>query len=236
MKEVINRMIQESKKMLDQQKIINNVQTFVKQKLADDFSGHDMAHIERVVKLAKQILKHEPTANHFIVILSAYLHDVIDEKVVTDVNHAISELNDFLIQQTISQSEIKHIFDIIENMSYRKNLTQKKELSLEGQIVQDADRLDAIGAIGIARTFYYGGNKHNIMYDSTILPRTSLNEENYKQPNTVINHFYEKLFLLKDRMNTQVAKKIALKRHAILVEFVKQFEKEWGGNDEEIIL
>ena len=233
---VLISLLNQELKMLDQQKIINNVQTFVKQKLADDFSGHDMAHIERVVKLAQQILKHEPTANHFIVILSAYLHDVIDEKVVSDVNHAINELHDFLIQQTISQNEIEQIFDIIENMSYRKNLTQKKALSLEGQIVQDADRLDAIGAIGIARTFYYGGNKHNIMYDPTILPRTLLNEENYKQPNTVINHFYEKLFLLKDRMNTQVAKKIALKRHAILVEFVKQFEKEWGSDEEEVIL
>jgi len=123
------------------------------------------------------------------------------------------------------------IFDIIENMSYRKNLTGKKTLSLEGQIVQDADRLDAIGAIGIGRTFYYGGNKHNIMHDPTILPRTVINEENYKLPNTVINHFYEKLFLLKDMMNTEKAKKLAISRHNLLVEFVKQFENEWQGKD-----
>ncbi|WP_176700618.1 HD domain-containing protein [Gilliamella apicola] len=211
--------------------VIQAIQAFVKQKLANDFSGHDMAHIERVVRLAEQILKYEPKANGFIVIVSAYLHDVIDEKVVADVNQAIIELRDYLILQALTDSEIKMIFDIIENMSYRKNLNQKKTLSLEGQIVQDADRLDALGAIGIARTFYYGGNKHHIMYDPDISPRTALNEDNYKQPNTVINHFYEKLFLLKNKMNTPIAKKLAEQRHHFLVEFVNQFEKEWLGKD-----
>lgn len=213
------------------QGVIQAIQAFVKQKLANDFSGHDMAHIERVVKLAKKILQHEPKANGFIVIVSAYLHDMIDEKVVADVSQAIMELRDYLTSLTLTDTEIKMIFAIIENMSYRKNLNQKKELSLEGQIVQDADRLDALGAIGIARTFYYGGNKHNIMYDLNISPRTSLDENNYKHPNTVINHFYEKLFLLKDMMNTPIAKKLAEPRHHFLVQFVKQFEKEWQGED-----
>ncbi|MWP61030.1 HD domain-containing protein [Gilliamella sp. Pas-s25] len=213
------------------QGVIQAIQAFVKQKLANDFSGHDMAHIERVVRLAEQILKHEPKANGFIVIVSAYLHDVIDEKVVADVNQAVMELRDYLILQALTDSEIKMIFDIIENMSYRKNLNQKKTLSLEGQIVQDADRLDALGAIGIARTFYYGGNKHHIMYDPDISPRAALNEDNYKQGNTVINHFYEKLFLLKDKMNTPIAKKLAEQRHHFLVQFVNQFEKEWLGKD-----
>ncbi|OCG37518.1 HD domain-containing protein [Gilliamella sp. Gris1-4] len=215
----------------EQQKLVLDVQSFVKQKLSNDFSGHDMAHIERVVKLAKKILQHEPKANGFIVIVSAYLHDVIDEKVVADVRQAIMELRDYLTSLKLTDTEIKMIFAIIENMSYRKNLNQKKELSLEGQIVQDADRLDALGAIGIARTFYYGGNKHNIMYDPNISPRTSLDENNYKHPNTVINHFYEKLFLLKDMMNTSIAKKLAEPRHHFLVQFVKQFEKEWQGED-----
>ncbi|MCO6545061.1 MAG: HD domain-containing protein [Gilliamella sp.] len=214
-----------------QQGIIQAIQSFVKQKLSNDFSGHDMTHIERVVKLAKKILQHEPKANGFIVIVSAYLHDVIDEKVVADVSQAIMELRDYLTSLKLTDTEIKMIFAIIENMSYRKNLNQKKELSLEGQIVQDADRLDALGAIGIARTFYYGGNKHNIMYDLNISPRTSLDENNYKHPNTVINHFYEKLFLLKDMMNTPIAKKLAEPRHHFLVQFVKQFEKEWQGED-----
>ncbi|OCG28500.1 phosphohydrolase [Gilliamella sp. Fer1-1] len=213
------------------QSVIQAIQAFVKQKLANDFSGHDMAHIERVVRLAEQILQHEPKANAFIVIVSAYLHDVIDEKVVADVNQAVIELRDYLILQALTDNEIKMIFDIIENMSYRKNLNQKKELSLEGQIVQDADRLDALGAIGIGRTFYYGGNKHNIMYDPNISPRMALDEDNYKRPNTVINHFYEKLLLLKDMMNTQTAKKLAEPRHQFLVQFVEQFEKEWTGKE-----
>lgn len=216
---------------LQQQTTLDNVKAFVKQKLSHDFSGHDMAHIERVVKLANKILNHQPQANAFIVLMSAYLHDVIDEKVIADVNNAINELQDYLRSLNLTTEEIRAIFDIIENMSYRKNLSQKTTLSLEGQIVQDADRLDAIGAIGIGRTFYYGGNKHNIMHDPNILPRTKLNEDNYKQPNTVINHFYEKLFLLKDMMNTQTAKQIAEQRHEILVKFVKQFEQEWLGND-----
>lgn len=214
-----------------QQLILNSIKLFVQQKLSHDFSGHDMAHIERVVKLAEKILNDQPQADAFIVLMSAYLHDVIDEKVVEDVDKAIIELRDYLQLLKITTNEINAIFAIIENMSYRKNLSQKTELSLEGQIVQDADRLDAIGAIGIGRTFYYGGNKHNIMHDPNILPRTKLNEDNYKQPNTVINHFYEKLFLLKDMMNTQTAKQIAEQRHEILVKFVKQFEQEWLGND-----
>lgn len=215
-----------------QQCIILNIQSFVRQKLADDFSGHDMAHIERVVKLAQRILQHEPNANYFIVVVSAYLHDVIDEKVVADVDQAVRELLTYLKSQKINDDEIKTIFDIIDNMSYRKNLTEKKVLSLEGQIVQDADRLDALGAIGIGRTFYYGGNKHNIMYDPNIPPRTLLDENSYKQPSTVINHFYEKLFLLKSMMNTDTAKKIALKRHKFLVDFVKIFEDEWYGEND----
>ncbi|KFA59776.1 hypothetical protein A9G48_10745 [Gilliamella sp. wkB18] len=210
-------------------KIVEEIKCYVKQKLAHDFSGHDMAHIERVVGLTQQILPYEPKANCFIVILSAYLHDVIDEKVVADVNQASAELRGYLNSLNVSSDDISMIFDIIDNMSYRKNLASKKILSLEGKIVQDADRLDAIGAIGVARTFYYGGNKHHVMCDLAISPRTVINEVNYKQSSTVINHFYEKLFLLKDMMNTQIAKKLAVPRHQFLVEFVKQFEEEWRG-------
>lgn len=214
-----------------QQTTLNNVKKYVKQKLSHDFSGHDMAHIERVVKLAQKILNHQPQANAFIVLMSAYLHDVIDEKVTENVDSAIIELKEYLRSLKLTSAEMSAIFDIIENMSYRKNLSQKATLSLEGQIVQDADRLDAIGAIGIGRTFYYGGNKHNIMYDPNVSPRIKLDENNYKQTNTVINHFYEKLFLLKDMMNTDTAKQMAEQRHEILVKFVNQFEQEWLGID-----
>lgn len=214
-----------------QQTTLNNVKKYVKQKLSHDFSGHDMAHIERVVKLAQKILNHQPQANAFIVLMSAYLHDVIDEKVTENVDSAIIELKEYLRSLKLTSAEMSAIFDIIENMSYRKNLSQKATLSLEGQIVQDADRLDAIGAIGIGRTFYYGGNKHNIMHDPNVPPRIKLDENNYKQTNTVINHFYEKLFLLKDMMNTDTAKQMAEQRHEILVKFVNQFEQEWLGID-----
>lgn len=214
-----------------QQTTLNNVKIYVKQKLSHDFSGHDMAHIERVVKLAQKILNHQPQANAFIVLMSAYLHDVIDEKVTENVDSAIIELKEYLRSLKLTSAEMSAIFDIIENMSYRKNLSQKNTLSLEGQIVQDADRLDAIGAIGIGRTFYYGGNKHNIMHDPNVPPRIKLDENNYKQTNTVINHFYEKLFLLKDMMNTDTAKQMAEQRHEILVKFVNQFEQEWLGID-----
>lgn len=224
-------MMKDSPLTKHQQRSMQAVKIFVEQKLAHDFSGHDMAHIERVVKLAQKILLNEPNANYFIVVLSAYLHDVIDEKVVSNVELAVDELRCFLTLQDLTEIEITAIFSIIENMSYRKNLSDKKPLSLEGKIVQDADRLDAIGAIGIGRTFYYGGNKHNIMHDPTILPRIPMTEESYKQPNTVINHFYEKLFLLKGMMNTQTAKNIAEQRHDFLVQFVNQFEKEWRGDD-----
>lgn len=214
-----------------QNQVIEKINFYVKSKLANDFSGHDMAHIERVVGLAQKIVPYEPKANAFIVIVSAYLHDIIDEKVVADVNQASVELRDYLNLLRVTRDDIENIFAIIENMSYRKNLTHQRTLSLDGQIVQDADRLDAIGAIGIGRTFYYGGNKHNIMYRPSIPARIAIDEENYKLPNTVINHFYEKLFLLKDMMNTEMAKKLAIPRHNFLVEFVKQFEKEWRGKD-----
>lgn len=217
--------------MLNQQQhhILEETQKFVAEKLAHDRSGHDYSHIQRVVNLAQKICTTEPKVNTFVVLMSAYLHDVIDEKVVTNPQQAKTELTAFLNQQHVHQDEQNHIMDIIENMSYRKNLDSKKILTKEGQIVQDADRLDALGAIGIGRTFYYGGNKKNIMHDPAIPPRTALTESNYRHPNTVINHFYEKLFLLKDMMNTQEGARIAAQRHQLLISFVEAFEQEWNG-------
>lgn len=214
--------------MLSQsQQIIINTYHYVKEKLAHDFSGHDIAHIERVVKLARHIQTTEPESDLFIVTMSAYLHDVIDDKVTDNSEQARQDLITFLKQQSVTESVQNAILDIIDNMSFRKNLSTKQSLSKEGQIVQDADRLDALGAIGIGRTFYYGGNKQNMMHDPKVLPRSDMTEDDYKRPNTVINHFYEKLFLLKDQMNTHAGKKLAAKRHQILVDFVKQFEDEW---------
>ncbi|WP_392551921.1 HD domain-containing protein [Orbus wheelerorum] len=214
-----------------QQQVITNTYHYAKQKLSHDFSGHDIAHINRVVKLAQHIQKTEPEADLFIVTITAYLHDVIDDKVIENVEKGRQELIAFMQQQQIEQSSQQAILDIIDNMSFRKNLTSKQPLSKEGEIVQDADRIDAIGAIGIGRTFYYGANKKHTMYDPTIAPRINMSLDDYKKPSTVINHFYEKLLLLKDQMNTEEGKKLALERHQFLLSFVKQFEAEWNSED-----
>ncbi|WP_392560547.1 HD domain-containing protein [Orbus mooreae] len=212
-----------------QQETINNTACYVQQKLANDYSGHDMAHIERVVHLAKKIQQSEPQSNEFIIIIAAYLHDVIDDKVIENVQAARQELIGFIEQQHVDKNDLQEIMTIIDNMSFSKNLTEKKSLSLEGKIVQDADRLDAIGAIGIGRTFLYGGKKKHIMHDPHAMPRNKMSVEDYRQPSTVINHFYEKLFLLKDQMNTSMGMQIAQERHRFLVEFVDRFEQEWLG-------
>ncbi|PXY96596.1 phosphohydrolase [Frischella perrara] len=212
-----------------QQQIITNIYDYVCIKLANDTTGHDIAHIERVVKLAKHIQSFEPQTNLFIVIISAYLHDVIDDKVIENYQSARNDLLAFMAQQPITQDEQLAIFSIIDNMSFSKNLTKQRTLSREGQIVQDADRLDAMGAIGIGRAFYYGGNKHNSMYDPNIKPRILKSKADYRQSNTIINHFYEKLLLLKDKINTPEGKRLAEQRHHFLIEFVKRFEIEWEG-------
>ncbi|WP_392562915.1 HD domain-containing protein [Orbus sturtevantii] len=213
-----------------QQQIIANTYEYAKQKLSHDYSGHDIAHITRVVKLAQHIQKTEPESNLFIVTIAAYLHDVIDDKVIENVEKGRQELIEFMLQQQVESSAQQAILDIIDNMSFRKNLSTKQPLSKEGEIVQDADRLDAIGAIGIGRTFYYGANKKNVMYDPAIAPRVNMSLEDYKTPTTVINHFYEKLLLLKDQMNTAEGKKLALQRHQFLLNFLQQFEDEWNGS------
>ncbi|WP_392565974.1 HD domain-containing protein [Utexia brackfieldae] len=217
----------------DEQTIkISRVRQYTQQKLAHDYSGHDFSHIERVVNLCHRILPTEPTANDFVVLMSAYLHDVIDDKVVENSLAAKNELLLFLQELSILPDEQIAILEIIEKMSYCKNLTQKQALSLEGMIVQDADRLDAIGAIGIGRTFYYGGNKKNQMHDLNQAARADLTEVDYRHSNTVINHFYEKLFLLQAQMNTEAAKQLAQERHQFMLDFVARFEKEWLGDDQ----
>lgn len=214
----------------EQQQAIEKTKHYVASKLIYDTSGHDLAHIRRVVNLAGQILVKESDVNVFIVIMAAYLHDIIDDKIVADVTQAKASLMLFLAVLNLSDIEKDHIFEVIDNMSYRKNLSHQMTLSKEGQIVQDADRLDALGAIGIGRAFYYGGHKKEMMYDATILPREHLTNENYRYSGTVINHFYEKLLRLTELMNTAEGKRIASKRHQIVLQFVQQFEQEWCGN------
>lgn len=201
---------------------------FVKQKLEGAEAGHDWFHIERVWKLSKKIAKNEK-ANTEIVELAALLHDIADPKFHDgDETLAIKISLEFLKSIDVEEIIINQVLYIIEYISF-KNRGQAPEISsIELQIVQDADRLDAIGAIGIARTFNFGGFKNNLMYHPDIQPQLNMSKEEYKKSNgTTINHFYEKLLLLKDLMNTETAKKIASERHDFMLKFLDEFYKEW---------
>lgn len=206
----------------------NRVQHFVKEKLSHDTTGHSIDHIERVVRLTEYIVTQEKDADVDVCYLAAYLHDVIDDKVVSDVTLAKQQVEVLLQSLSISESQIQEIMTIIDTMSFSKQLEATYHYSLNAQIVQDADRLDAIGAIGIARTFLYAGAKGSVLYDATIPPREKLSKERYRhEKSTALNHFYEKLLLLKDGMHTQTAKQLAKSRHDYLEKYVKQFLDEW---------
>lgn len=201
---------------------------FVKKNLEGAEAGHDWFHIERVWKLSKKIAKNEE-ANAEIVELAALLHDIADPKFHNGDETLATKISlEFLKSIDVEENTIHQVLYIIENISF-KNRSQAPEIpSIELQIVQDADRLDAIGAIGIARTFNFGGFKNNLMYHPDIQPQLNMSKEEYKKSNgTTINHFYEKLLLLKDLMNTETAKKIASERHDFMLKFLDEFYKEW---------
>ena len=209
------------------QKTIN----FVKNELKNAESGHDWFHIERVYHNTKLIAKHEKV-DLFTVELAALLHDIADSKFHGgDETIGPKKAKDFLDTLQIDQPIIEHIINIIANMSFSKSLgNDVKFNSLELQVVQDADRLDAIGAIGIARTFNYGGYKNRTIYNPKIKPNINQSKEAYKKSTApTINHFYEKLLLLKDKMNTNTGKIIAIKRHEFMELFLEQFYAEWNG-------
>lgn len=207
---------------------INKTIRFVKDILQHDASGHDWYHIERVHKLARIICEREG-GNQFIVEMAALLHDVADEKLNESEEAGLKRVQDWLIQLDIAEDAMHHILRIIANMSFKGGHGGKVE-TIEGKIVQDADRLDAIGAVGIARTFAYGGAKGRLMYDPFIPPRESMTKEQYQNANDPsVNHFYEKLFKLKDLMNTETAKQLAGERHAYMEQFIQQFMKEWNA-------
>ncbi|EPH95492.1 HD domain protein [Enterococcus faecalis 13-SD-W-01] len=196
--------------------------------LASDQTGHGADHIQRVAAIAEEILKTEPEADSFIALSAAYLHDTIDDKVTADPQAAADQLATFLTELDVPQEKIQAIFAIIDNMSYSKELSGKMELSLEGKIVQDADRIDALGAIGILRTSYFGGGHGHPIHDPNMPPKTFKDKEDYRKGTTVINHFYEKLFLLSETMNTEYGKKEAKRREAFMKEFLDEFYREWG--------
>lgn len=205
------------------------IAAFAKKIHENNNDGHGFDHVSRVVKLAKQILATEPLADPSLVVAAAYLHDTYDEKICCDVTKQKQNVADFLTSLDFSQEKQDKLFYIIDNMSYSANLLEKKELDINGQIVQDADRIDAMGAWGIVRTLEYGWSKGRTFYDPQIFPEKFENKHTYHQnQGTTLNHFYEKLFLLKDLLNTAHAKKIAAKRDKIMHDFVTAIEEEYN--------
>lgn len=203
---------------------------FVKQQLKDSEGGHDWFHIERVYKNALLISKSE-TCDKLVVQLGALLHDIADSKFHNgDETIGPRLAREFLEAENVPDEVITQVVAIIENISYKGGNFSKTYHSKELDIVQDADRLDAIGAIGIARTFNYGGFKNRPLYNPAIAPNLRMTKEEYKNSEApTLNHFYEKLLLLKDKMNTETAKQIAKDRHHFMEVFLSQFYAEWEG-------
>lgn len=210
--------------------LIQNTIQFVKDKLIDAEGGHDWFHIERVYKNSLLIAKSEQVDLN-IVALGALLHDIADSKFHNgDESIGPKIANEWLSSQALDSKSIAHVIQIINNISFKGGNQNQTFRSLELDVVQDADRLDAIGAIGIARTFNYGGFKDMKIYDPAIPPKLNMTKEEYKKSTApTINHFYEKLLLLKDRMNTKTGKRLAQKRHEYMEGFLDQFYKEWNG-------
>lgn len=212
------------------QNIINQTVNFVKTALANAEAGHDWFHIERVYKTARHINKTE-RANELIVALAALLHDIADSKFNGgDEEIGPQKAGDFLASIDVEPQIINEVKLIIKNLSYKASLGKKTYSSKELDVVQDADRLDAIGAIGIARAFTYGGFKNRVLYNPEIKPNPNMSKEEYKNTNgPTINHFYEKLLLLKDLMKTETGKSMAQQRHHFMLAYLQQFYAEWEG-------
>ena len=216
------------------QEIIDQTIAFVQETLKGAEGGHDWFHIHRVFLNSKHIAKGEGIDN-LVVSLGALLHDIADAK-FHDGDESVGPkiAKDFLDSINVEPEVIEHVVNIINNISFKNSLSNDgltKFSSKELQIVQDADRLDAIGAIGIARAFNYGGFKNRELYNPDITPNLNLTKEEYKKSATpTINHFYEKLLLLKGKMNTRTGKKLAEERHGYMQNFLDQFFKEWNGN------
>lgn len=207
--------------------LIEKTAAFVQQTLQNAEGGHDWWHISRVWHNAKRIAETEQ-ADGLIVELAALLHDIADSKFHNgDEEIGPKTAGEFLIQQGADEAIIHHVQQIIRHISFKSGFDKKVFHSIELDIVQDADRLDAIGAIGIARAFNYGGFKGRELYNPDIKPNLNMTKEEYKSSSSpTINHFYEKLLLLKDKMNTQTGKKLAQQRHDFMLAYLEQFYSE----------
>lgn len=203
---------------------MNNIVEFVKNELAFDNSGHNFQHIERVVNNAKYLIKHDG-GNEKIIVTACYLHDIIDHKLFDNIDTQKEKIVKLLIGNSYLPSEIEEIIEIIENISFSKgNINECNNLNLE--IVRDADRLDALGAIGVIRTIEYGNSKHRLFYEEENLNRNENSITFKNSTNTSLSHFYDKLLKLKDYMHTYTAKKLAEKRHNFLISFLDEFYDE----------
>jgi len=211
--------------------VINKTVGFVKETLKNAEGGHDWWHIYRVWKNSQNILKKEQNVDILVVELGALLHDIADSKFYNGDEEVGSKIaRDFLRTLDVSNDVIAHVENIIRHVSFKGSIEGQKWTSPELDIVQDSDRLDAIGAIGIARTFNYGGHKGRELYNPNIKPNLNMTKEEYKRSDApTLNHFYEKLLLLKDLMNTKTGKKIAQQRHEFLVTYLNQFHAECEG-------
>lgn len=208
---------------------IEAIRNYAKEKLGDDCSGHDFYHVERVAKIAAKLAEQEGVSDTLIIETASYLHDVIDDKIVADVDTEKESLKKFLKELEFSADSTQEVFEIIENISFSQEIEKgKADLTIAGQIVQDADRIDALGAIGILRTAYYGGHTQSPLYDPNIQPQEFKSKQDYRKKSTVINHFYEKLFKLPATMNTQAGKLEAQRRKAFMEDFLETFYAEWN--------
>lgn len=214
---------------MDKNRIISETEKFVKQTLQDAEGGHDWFHIERVFQNAKKIAASEEV-DEFVVALGALLHDIADSKFHNgDETVGPGMARKFLEEQQVPEEVIFHVENIIKWISFKGGNETQQFRSPELDVVQDADRLDALGAIGIARTFNYGGFKGRAIFDPDVKPNFNMSKEEYKASTApTVNHFYEKLFLLKDRMNTKSGRKLAEERHEFMENFLAEFYKEWG--------
>ena len=213
---------------MNKEEVLKKTKEYVKSKLSGEGSGHDWWHTYRVYKNAIYISKNE-NANLFVVKLASLLHDISDWKFNDgDDNVGPNLARKWLEKMKVKEDIISHVCEIIKEMSFKGKKIKTQMRTKEGMIVQDADRLDAMGVIGIARTFAYGGYKQREIYNPNIKPKIHNSFNEYKKSTgTSINHFYEKLLFLRDLMNTKLAKKIANKRHKVMENFLKDFFKEW---------
>jgi len=215
---------------MTKRQIIKKTAEYIKREFSDETSGHDWWHIFRVWQLVKKIGKAE-RADMFVVEMAALLHDLGDYKLEPDRKDRQEEkVCSWLMKMGVAEKDKAHIVYVVTHISFSKNVVSTQELSLEGKVVQDADRLDAIGAIGITRAMVYTGFRNAPFYVPGTKSRTFRSAKDYQVRHTVgIQHFYEKLLLLKDKMNTKSAKKMAARRHRFMENYLSEFFAEWEG-------